>query len=296
MAANNPFPGFNENVKVGEEFSNRESVRMAGLHNQVQAGISINVDKSAFSVIVRDKGGYIDDEDYGSEILYTGQGGRDKGKHIANQELVLGNRALVVSYELQKPIHVVRGFVAKGSTPAFYRYDGLFNVEEYWTEKGQEGYKVYRFRLIEINSILEKSVEKNVIKKSSQVTAEGNANPGRKLITSSSIIRDQKLAKQVKELYEYKCQICNIQIKVPTGFYAESAHIKPLGNPHNGPDTIRNIICLCPNHHVMFDKYSFSIDDNFDLIGIEGSLNVHKDHNINKEFLKYHREISNRTA
>ena len=290
-----PFPGFNDDVKVGTTFSNREAVRMAGLHNQIQAGICFHStdDKSAFSVVTRDKGGYIDDEDYGDELLYTGQGGRDNntGKHIADQELKRGNRALVVSYELQKPIHLIRGFTAKGSTPAFYRYDGLFNVENYWIEKGRAGFKVFRFRLVEINVIENKEI--NIPKKTFQVTAEGNENPGRKTVTTSSPIRDQKLAKQVKELYEYKCQICDIQINVPTGFYAESAHIKPLGKPHHGPDKVENIICLCPNHHVMFDNYTFTIDDNFDLIGIEGSLKVDENHNIDQQFLKYHRNISN---
>ena len=290
-----PFPGFNDDVKVGTTFSNREAVRMAGLHNQIQAGICFHStdDKSAFSVVTRDKGGYIDDEDYGDELLYTGQGGRDNntGKHIADQELKRGNRALVVSYELQKPIHLIRGFAAKGSTSAFYRYDGLFNVENYWIERGRAGFKVFRFRLVEINVIENKEI--NIPKKTFQVTAEGNENPGRKTVTTSSPIRDQKLAKQVKELYEYKCQICDIQINVPTGFYAESAHIKPLGKPHHGPDKVENIICLCPNHHVMFDNYTFTIDDNFDLIGIEGSLKVDENHNIDQQFLKYHRNISN---
>ena len=193
-----PFPGFNDDVKVGTTFSNREAVRMAGLHNQIQAGICFHStdDKSAFSVVTRDKGGYIDDEDYGDELLYTGQGGRDNntGKHIADQELKRGNRALVVSYELQKPIHLIRGFAAKGSTPAFYRYDGLFKVENYWIEKGRAGFKVFRFRLVEINVIENK--EENIPKKTFQVTAEGSENPGRKTVTTSSPIRDQKLTRQ----------------------------------------------------------------------------------------------------
>lgn len=31
--------------------------------------------------------------------------------------------------------------------------------------------------------------------------------------------------------------------KGPAGFYAEAAHIRPLGRPHNGPDTKDNLIC-----------------------------------------------------
>jgi hypothetical protein len=36
-------------------------------------------------------------------------------------------------------------------------------------------------------------------------------------------------------------------------FLREAAHIRPLGAPHNGPDTWDNTLCLCPNHHVPFD-------------------------------------------
>lgn len=68
------------------------------------------------------------------------------------------------------------------------------------------------------------------------------------------------------------------------------AHIKPLGAPHNGPDIIENIICLCPNHHVKFDFGGFSILDNFELIGEKGFLKVNPKHRIKLEFLRYHRQ------
>ena len=79
-------------------------------------------------------------------------------------------------------------------------------------------------------------------------------------------------------------------IKTKCGFYSEGAHIKPLGKPHNGDDGLSNIICLCPNHHVMFDRGTFSIKDNFELIGLEtGRLKVLDKHKLNKENIKYHR-------
>jgi predicted restriction endonuclease len=30
--------------------------------------------------------------------------------------------------------------------------------------------------------------------------------------------------------------------------------IKPLGNPHDGPDKASNMLVLCPNHHLQFDR------------------------------------------
>lgn len=112
----------------------------------------------------------------------------------------------------------------------------------------------------------------------------------RKEGTIMRIIRDTKMSNDIKKMYNYECQVCGTYIKTSTGRYAEGAHIKPLGTPHNGPDTANNILCFCPNHHVMFDRGSFTIENDFKLTGIDGSLIVNEKHIINYSFLKYHRD------
>lgn len=78
--------------------------------------------------------------------------------------------------------------------------------------------------------------------------------PERVPTTVHRIIRDTELARRVKALHRYKCQICGHTIQLPDGsFYAEAHHIQPLGKPHNGPDERGNILCLCPNHHAELD-------------------------------------------
>jgi putative restriction endonuclease len=72
--------------------------------------------------------------------------------------------------------------------------------------------------------------------------------------------------------------------------YAEAAHIKPLGKPHNGNDQPGNIICSYPNHHVMLDKGIFAIENDLTLKGLEGILTIHQDHELDKESLEYHKE------
>ena len=62
------------------------------------------------------------------------------------------------------------------------------------------------------------------------------------------VVRDTRQAKKVKQIYGYRCQVCNVVLEEKAGPYAESAHIKLLGSPHNGPDTLNNLPCLCPNH------------------------------------------------
>ena len=70
------------------------------------------------------------------------------------------------------------------------------------------------------------------------------------------------MAQRVKQLHEHTCQICGLRLITPTGPYAEAAHIRPLGRPHDGPDTADNILCLCPNDHVLFDTGAVWISDN----------------------------------
>jgi putative restriction endonuclease len=110
---------------------------------------------------------------------------------------------------------------------------------------------------------------------------------------SQRIIRDSRLGKEIKRLYGYKCQVCSLEINTNAGPYAEAAHIKPVGKPHNGPDKPENLLCLCPNHHLMLDKGVYMIEDDLSLIGIEGSLTKHPDHEISIEYIRYHREMFN---
>ena len=69
--------------------------------------------------------------------------------------------------------------------------------------------------------------------------------------------RNRKVATNLKRWYNSKCMFCLCKLQVgndPVVFYAEAAHIKPLGSPHDGPDTPSNMIVLCPNHHRQFDN------------------------------------------
>lgn len=113
--------------------------------------------------------------------------------------------------------------------------------------------------------------------------------PERRHAEGERIVRDTPTAKQVKEMYGHRCQVCSKKLKVPGGLYSESAHLRPLGKPHYGLDVKENILCLCPNHHVLLDYGSFSINDDFSLVGIGGILHVRPDHGLDPQNLSYHR-------
>lgn len=110
------------------------------------------------------------------------------------------------------------------------------------------------------------------------------------------IIRDSPLAEQINRAHDFHCQICGDRLTLHRGFYAEGAHIRPLGKPHNGPDEPGNLLCLCPNHHVLFDRGMITIQADLTVMDTAsgnslGHLRVIQNHETNQDHLDYHREI-----
>lgn len=89
----------------------------------------------------------------------------------------------------------------------------------------------------------------------------GERNPGRIAQTTYRILRDTRLARQLKFLHRNQCQICGIALDVGGGnTYAEAHHVIPLGAEHCGPDVAENILVLCPNHHAQCDMGAIELD------------------------------------
>jgi len=100
-------------------------------------------------------------------------------------------------------------------------------------------------------------------------------------VTTYRIIRDTLLARRVKQLHNYQCQLCGHTIVLSDGSrYAEAHHVQPLGAPHNGPDVLENIVCVCPNHHAELD-YGVRPLSQADLRPTEG-------HSVSGLYLAYH--------
>lgn len=275
-------PGYTE----GSLFESRAELRESGVHVPLQAGISGNRTEGAESIVL--SGGYEDDADHGDVIVYTGHGGRDSrtGQQTHDQPFTHGNRALALSNLNGLPVRVVRGsnHDSRYSPSHGYSYDGLYTVEKYWCDKGKSGFRIWRFRMAKIP-------ERVATGQKIREEPAGYSVPRRQEVRISRIVRDSARAKKVKAFYRYKCQICGTRLDCPAGPYSEAAHIRPLGSPHNGPDTEDNILCLCPNHHVLFDNGAICIADDLSLSGIdESNLTLHKDHHVDLRHLAYHRE------
>jgi putative restriction endonuclease len=274
-------------VVEGTVFANRKAASERGVHRPLVAGIAGIADEGAESICVA--GGYPDDEDYWSEIIYTGQGGNDTTKavrQVRDQVLEAGNRALATSADRGLPVRVLRG---SGGDPTYsplqgYRYDGLYYVDRYWSEVGRSGFVVWRFRLVRIG---EAAVAPSVDSDEPATRISG---------TVQRLVRNTSVTQAVKELHKSLCQICGVNVETVAGPYAEGCHIKPLGRPHDGPDAPGNVLCLCPNDHVRFDRGWFVLSDDLEIVESatgrpSGRLRLVKHHMINLSCVQYHRGL-----
>jgi putative restriction endonuclease len=144
--------GHIEGFLQGSLFNSRLELSRAGLHRPTQAGISGSGKEGADSIVL--SGGYEDDIDEGDVIIYTGHGGNDPGTgtQIRHQVLERGNLALSISKDQNLPVRVIRSLKhqSSASNSTQYQYDGLYLVEDYWSEKGRSGFNIYRYRLVKI--------------------------------------------------------------------------------------------------------------------------------------------------
>jgi putative restriction endonuclease len=273
----------------GTSYADRAAVRAAGVHPPLQAGIAGSAKTGAESIVV--SGGYEDDDDYGDLIIYTGAGGRGGvgGPQIEDQKLEGPNLALARSCVEALPVRVVRG--ARGEAafrpPTGYRYDGLYLVTRYWKEPGQAGHLVCRY---ELRKILSDGSLSPV-----PPAAQPPGPPPRARLTTERVVRTTAVVRRVKELHGNRCQVCGTAIKTPTDGYAEGAHIRPLGRPHDGPDVEANVLCLCPNDHARFDYGAIVLTDTLEirdaLQGTSlGQLRTAQGHSVDPRFVRYHRE------
>jgi putative restriction endonuclease len=155
-------------------------------------------------------------------------------------------------------------------------------VDEYWQETGKAGFKVWRYRLLKNDMVHFPALRPG---------AEPPKPTTRRQSITMRIVRNTELGRQVRELHGYTCQICGIRLDTPAGPYSEGAHVKPLGSPHNGPDVWENIICLCPNDHVLLDTGAIALSDELEVLGKPGvRLRTHPKHQPAVEYLRYHRE------
>lgn len=294
----------------------------AKLHRTNQKGISWLADEDGSEVgdAIVLHGGYEDDEDHWAWVRYTGAS-PDKDKDEATGKLLRSqswsyqdNAALKRSYERKYPIRVIRGFEgdSRYSLPDDYRYDGLYEITAIRTaisrSPAPDGAKIEicQFDLERLPGPLQEpiSAEGHIVEMIEELDEfdeqqEGEKFPEARPTLVQRLVRDTAAVRRIKQLYEGECQLCGLRMERPDGRpYSEGAHIKPLGNPHNGPDVEPNILCLCPNCHVRLDIGAVVVADDWSIIvraGMFGAsvlpkLKTKGWHKVHPDYIRDHRE------
>ena len=262
-----------------------------------------------------------------------GQDPQNRKRHVADQNLdASDNAALVTSEQTGEPIRIIRGWKGDpDQSPSLgYRYDGLYKVIKHYPVQPDDGFRRWIFHLVQLEAsqaaeyLPAENAEANALafaeldlgsgpdvedgaaaatkvplidpffgRPAAIVIPAGKTDPGTTTVISERVIRDTKVTAAVKELYANTCQICGTQLATKNGHYSEGAHVRPLGRPHHGPDTMANILCLCPNHHAAFDTGGIYIDDDLRVFSTHGqsvgTLELHADHDIDINNTRYHR-------
>jgi putative restriction endonuclease len=171
------------------------------------------------------------------------------------------------------------------SVSAIGENEALYVVEQAWQEPGLYGRIICRFRL--------RRLAGETVPFSSE--ADGRVGPSEHVGTYvQRLVRSSMVVQRVKTWHRNLCQVCGERIDLVAGAYAEGAHIRPLGAPHDGPDQESNVLCLCPNDHVRFDYGAIVIEDDWTIRHAQtgaslGTLATVPQHHISQAHVAYHR-------
>jgi len=174
--------------------------------------------------------------------------------------------------------------------------EGFTPNVEHWQQQGLQAFLEWRDRYYQAISEPAADVDQEILELLERRTSERSGPAQRQRMVVPRIIRDSALGRFLKSLYQSHCQICSFSFRLPRGIrYAECHHLRPLGQPHTGPDIQTNMVVLCPNHHAMMDYGVIAIHpDDLAVRSMEHDSPDHRKpldaqrHPLAREFLEYH--------
>ncbi|XP_061999814.1 histone-lysine N-methyltransferase, H3 lysine-9 specific SUVH1 [Rosa rugosa] len=147
-------------VEIGDIFFFRMEMCVVGLHAPSMAGIDYmtlkgDLEKDPIALSIVSSGGYEDETDSSDVLIYSGQGGntnnKDKQVAVSDQKLERGNLALERSLQRGNEVRVIRGLKDDTTLNSkVYVYDGLYKIQESWTERGKSGGNMFKYKLVRV--------------------------------------------------------------------------------------------------------------------------------------------------
>ena len=166
-------------------------------------------------------------------------------------------------------------------------------IEDFATERGTDGHTAYVLRSPVVSALEHltwvgkagTSAATQTRPPSLRAQPEGNEFPTRADLVVSRVLRDSAVIRALKTVYKDSCQRCGARLELDrTAAYSEAHHLRPLGPPHNGPDTRANIVVLCPNCHVLLDHGSVTLE--------RSQLTMDPTHRLSQSFIRYHNKLA----
>jgi putative restriction endonuclease len=84
----------------------------------------------------------------------------------------------------------------------------------------------------------------------------------------AAIVRDGAFRRVVTSIYDCRCAFCGLQVFNALENLVDGAHIKPFSQFYD--DRVNNGISLCKNHHWAFDRFWFTLDDDYTIVVADG--------------------------
>lgn len=104
------------------------------------------------------------------------------------------------------------------------------------------------------NTVFQDVFSRKLLVSSEQSDGQWYSSKERKRYCCSRISRSQSFRARVLNAHNYQCAICGESIED----VLQAAHI--IAAKDGGSDDTQNGVCLCANHHLMFDSHLFYID------------------------------------
>ncbi|XP_027180859.1 histone-lysine N-methyltransferase, H3 lysine-9 specific SUVH5-like [Coffea eugenioides] len=150
-----PFLGPVPGVEIGDQFRCRMELNVVGLHHPWRGGIEyMNDGGRTVATSIVDSGSYENYKPNKDTLIYCGQGGHNTNANVGleiaeDQKLEGGNLALFNSIRTKNPVRVIRGHKVLRASMTYF-YDGLYTVEKMWEDKGLQGKRIFKFKLVKM--------------------------------------------------------------------------------------------------------------------------------------------------